>query len=253
MYYPQNLKKLNTNSNISQEQLEAVERYINGTMADAELKTFTAKLDTDSEFRTQVNDIKTLLTGIEEQSLKEQLDEFHKDIKKQSSNKGSAKVRYLQFRKLVAAAAIIMALGSFWFFNQNPNERLYSKYFTPDPGLPTTMSNSTNFEFYDAMVNYKQGDYKTAIKKWQRLSANTPNNDTLNYFLGVAHLANKNEHVAIEFLEKSVQNDNFSLIDDAYYYLGLSYLKEGDAELAKTYFKKSSVEHSQALISELED
>jgi tetratricopeptide (TPR) repeat protein len=251
--YPQNLKKLNTNSNTSQEQLEAIERYINNTMAEDELKAFKAKLETDSEFKIQVEDIKTLLSGIEEQSLKEQLDDFHKDIKKQAYKKDSAKVRYLQFRKLVAAAAIIIALGSFWLFNQNSNERLYSKYFTPDPGLPTTMSNSSNFDFYDAMVNYKQGDYKTAIKKWNLLNTNSPNNDTLNYFLGVAYLANKSEKEAIEFLEKSVKNENFSLIDDAYYYLGLSHLKEGNTELAKLYFKKSSVEKSQALISELED
>ena len=222
-------------------------------MPDEELKAFKARLENDSEFKTQVEDIRTLLTGIEAQSLKEQLDEFHKDIKKQPIKKGSAKVRYLQFRKLVAAAAIIIALGSFWFFNQNSNERLYSKYFTPDPGLPTTMSTSSNFDFYDAMVNYKQGDYKTAIKKWELLNANSPDNDTLNYFLGVAHLANKNEKEAIGFLEKSVKNDDFSLISDAYYYLGLSHLKDGNAELAKQYFKKSSVEKSQALISELED
>ena len=112
------LKKLKTNSNISQEQLEAIERYINGTMPDEELKAFKTRLENDSEFKTQVEDIRTLLTGIEAQSLKEQLDEFHKDIKKQPIKKGSAKVRYLQFRKIVAAAAIIIALGSFWFFNQ---------------------------------------------------------------------------------------------------------------------------------------
>ncbi|MBR9846528.1 MAG: tetratricopeptide repeat protein [Algicola sp.] len=244
---------MKTNSNISQEQLEAIERYINGTMPDEELKAFKTRLENDSEFKTQVEDIRTLLTGIEAQSLKEQLDEFHKDIKKQPIKKGSAKVRYLQFRKIVAAAAIIIALGSFWFFNQNSNERLYSKYFTPDPGLPTTMSTSSNFDFYDAMVNYKQGDYKTAIKKWELLNANSPDNDTLSYFLGVAHLANKNEKEAIGFLEKSVKNDDFSLINDAYYYLGLSHLKDGNAELAKQYFKKSSVEKSQALVSELED
>lgn len=244
---------MKTNSNISQEQLETIERYINGTMANEELKTFEKQLENDSEFKTQVEDIKTLLTGIETQSLKEQLDEFHNDIQKQPTQKNTTKVRYLQFRKLVAAAAIVIALGSFWFFNQNSSERLYSKYFTPDPGLPTTMSTTSNFEFYDAMVNYKQGDYKTAIAKWEVLKIKTPNNDTLNYFLGVAHLANKNESNAISFLEKSIQNNDFLLVDDAYYYLGLAYLKDGNITLAKENLKKSTAENSQALLSELEN
>ena len=221
-------------------------------MTPEELKAFETRLEEDPEFKIQVNDIITLFSGIETQSLKEQLDEFHKDIQ-QPSQKKSSKVRYLQFRKFVAAAAIVIALGSFWMYNQNTSDRLYSKYFTPDPGLPTTMSNTSNYEFYDAMVNYKQGDYKTAIEKWEILKTNTPNNDTLNYFLGVAHLANKSEANAILFLEKSIQNENFPLVNDAYFYLGLAHLKEDNIELAKENIKKSTTENSKALLSELEN
>ena len=241
---------MKTNSNISQEQLEAIERYVNSTMSTEELKAFETQLENDSDFKIQVNDIITLLTGIETQSLREQLDEFHKEIPKQVPQKKSPKIQYLQFRKLVAAAVIVIALGSFWFFNQNPTDRLYSKYFTPDPGLPTTMSNTSNFEFYDAMVNYKQGDYKTAIEKWKTLSSK---NDTLTYFLGVAYLADKKEANAIRLLEESVKNKEFPLVSDAYYYLGLAHLKEGNIQLAKENLQKSSVENSKALLSELED
>jgi len=244
---------LKTNSNISQEQLEAIERYVNSTMSTEELKAFETQLENDSDFKIQVNDIITLLTGIETQSLREQLDEFHKEIPKQVPQKKSPKIQYLQFRKLVAAAVIVIALGSFWFFNQNPTDRLYSKYFTPDPGLPTTMSNTSNFEFYDAMVNYKRGEYEIAIKKWEILKIKAPNNDTLNYFLGVAHLANKNEINAIPFLEKSIQSNEFPLINDAYFYLGLAHLKENHIGFAKDNFKNSTLESSKALLSELED
>jgi tetratricopeptide (TPR) repeat protein len=239
---------LKTNSNISQEQLEAIERYINGTMVDDELKVFETQLETNSEFKTQVEDVRTLLTGIQAQSLKEQLDDFHKDIQKQPIQKASPKVRYLQFRKLVAAAAIIIAVGSFWFFNQNSNDKLYAKYFTPDPGLPTTMSSNSNYEFYEAMVSYKQGDFKTAIKKWKAINTK---NDTLNYFLGVAYLADKDEVKAIEFLNEATRNDKFPLLDDAYFYLGLAHLKEGNIEKAKANLEHSNVDNSKAILSEL--
>ena len=115
------------------------------------------------------------------------------------------------------------------------------------------MSSNSNYEFYDAMVNYKQGDYKTAIEKWNVLKTKTPNNDTLNYFLGVAHLANENEVNAISFLEKSIQNKTFPLVSDAYFYLGLAHLKEDNIELAKENFKQSTTENSKALLSELEN
>ncbi|WCO01540.1 tetratricopeptide repeat protein [Psychroserpens ponticola] len=241
---------MNINSNISQEQLETIERYITNTMISEELNAFKTQLENNPDFKIQVNDTITLLKGIEAQSLKEQLNEFHKDIPKQELIKKTPKIHYLKFRKLVAAAAIIIALGSFWHFRPTSSERLYSKYFYPDPGLPTTMSNTSNFEFYDAMVNYKQGDYKIAIKKWKALPSK---NDTINYFLGVAYLADKNEAKSIPLLEQSIQNKEFPLVSDAHYYLGLVYLKQGNIEKAKKNLKISNLKKSKTLLSEIKN
>jgi len=211
------------NTNISQELLETVEHYLNNRMSDDELEKFENKFNNDKAFKSQVEDIKTLLLGIESQSLKEKLEVFHDDIPDKIVARNSSKVRYLQFIKIAAAAAIIIALGSLWFLNQNPNAKLYTDYFSPDPGLATIMSSNSNFKFYDAMVNYKQGDYKTAISKWTTLLETKSQNDTLNYFLGVAHLANKQEIEAIPYLEKVTTNIESHFKNDAYYYLGLAF------------------------------
>lgn len=244
---------MNPNSNISQELLESIERYLNETMNLEELKTFEDKLNSDQAFKSQVEDVKTLLFGIEFQSLKEELNIFHESIINKENEKPSSKVISLNFRKIAVAAVIIIAAGSFWFLNQNSNNKLYANYFTPDPGLATTMSETSNFEFYDAMVNYKQGDYKTAISKWEELYNIKPKNDTLNYFLGVAQMANKNEDKAISYLEKvtSLSDSNFK--NEAYYYLGLAYLKNDNLELAKKNLTFSTVDNSKALLSELND
>lgn len=243
------------NSDISQELLEIIERYINGSMTTQELKDFNQLLELDNDFKVEVEDIKTMLIGIEAQSLKEQLDEFHEDIPKTIAEKPiDNKVRYLNFSKIAAAAAIVIAVGSIWFFSTPQNDKLYAKYFKPDPGLPTTMSSTDNFDFYNAMVKYKHGDYNIAIDKWQTLVEQKPENDTLNYFLGVAHLANKNVIEAIPFLERTVQSkDSFPLINDAHYYLGLAYLKEGNTELARKYLSLSNTDTSKELISKLTD
>ncbi|NRA91482.1 MAG: hypothetical protein HRU26_02170 [Psychroserpens sp.] len=240
---------MNTNSNITQEQLEAIERYLNGTMPSEELIDFKSQLSSNPELKQQVEDIRTLLSGIETQSLKEQLDVFHKDINPNTPKKVSpAKVRYLEVRKWIAAAALIIAAGSFWILNQNSNDKLFDSYFTPDPGLPTTMSSSSNYSFYDAMVNYKQGEYALAIEKWEALPSQ---NDTTNYFIGVSYLALDDDTTAISYLEKSVLNKDFPLIEDGHYYLGLAYLKNGNIALAKENLNKSSSEESKALLLEL--
>jgi len=241
---------MSPNTNITQELLEFVERCLNKTATNEELQKFESKLENDSEFKTQVEDIKTLLFGIESQALKEKLDDFHQEFNETKKNK-SVPVKFLPFRKIAVAAILVIALGSFWFLSSNTNEKLYAKYFSPDPGLPTMMGENQNFEFYDAMVNYKQGEYTKAIKKWMPLLVNAPKNDTLNYFLGIAQLANKHEKKAIEYFKIVTQLETSTFKNDAYYYLGLAYLKADNVELAKKYLTFSTVDNSKKILIEL--
>ncbi len=242
-------------NDISQEEFERIEAYLNGQLSKEDLIVFESRFKEEAGFKAKVEDIKTVLTGMETQALKEQLDIFHKDVSKMGNAliQEEVKVHSINWKRLLVAAVFIIAAGSFWFISGNSNERLYAKYFSPDPGLPTTMSSNSNYEFYEAMVDYKQGHYKTAITKWETLQDAKPNNDTLNYFIGVAYLANKKEENAISFLEESIKNSDFPLANDAYYYLGLAYLKEGNIEKAQANFKLSNIDNSKVLLSKLND
>ncbi|WP_418638281.1 tetratricopeptide repeat protein [Winogradskyella sp.] len=242
-------------SHITQEEFEKIEAYLNNQLSSAELVAFEKSLKTDTDFKTKVDDIKTVLLGIETQALKEQLNVFHDEIAKTPSNTQAknTKIHTINWKRLLVAAALIIAAGSIWILKDNSNEHLYVKYFSPDPGLPTMMSSTDNYAFYDAMVNYKQGDYKTAISKWETLQKTKPNNDTLSYFIGVAYLANKNEKIAIPLLEKVSKNPEFALVNDAYYYLGLAYLKAENIKKAKASLQNSTIDNSKALLSELND
>jgi tetratricopeptide (TPR) repeat protein len=244
---------LEDNNNISAELLETIERYLNNDLNARELDDFNRLLKLDNEFEALVEDVKTMLLGIEKQTLKETLDGFHKDIPKTTVKAPKdKKVRYLNFSKIAVATSIVIALGSIWFFSTSKNEKLYAKYFKPDPGLPTTMGSTDNFDFYDAMAKYKHGDYNMAIEKWQVLSEKKPENDTLNYFLGVAHLANKDEAKAIPFLEETVDApDDFVFLNDAYFYLGLAHLKAGNMELAKKNLTLSNTEKGKEIVLKL--
>lgn len=243
---------MNPNTEITQELLEFIERCLNKTATSEELQEFKAKLENDTKFRAQVTDIKTLLIGIESQSLKEKLDDFHQEIVETPSNI-TATIKFMHIRKIAVAAILIIALGSFWFLSRNNNQKLYAKYFSPDPGLPTLMSENQNFDFYDAMVNYKQGEYKRAIEKWELLLSKSPKNDTLNYFLGMAQLANKQEKKSIEYFKVVTNSDTSNFKNEAYYYLGLAYLKTDNVELAKKNLTFSTVDNSKKILTELND
>ncbi len=242
---------MKANNNISQDLLENVERYYNDTMLIEERTAFENKLINDTEFKSQVEDIKTLLLGIETQSLKEQLDEFHKDIPLTISKHTFPETKVLQLIKYAVAAVIVIGLGSYWFLGQPSNEKLYAKYFVADPGLPTTMGANDNFEFYDAMVNYKHGDYKLAITKWTKHQQKKPDNDTINYFLGVAQLADNNERKAIPFLKNTTNYPESIFLNEAYFYLGLAYLKTNNLAKAKESFKNCNSQECKDLLTNL--
>ncbi len=246
---------MENNSDISQELLETIERYLNNTMQQNERSLFEKTLLNNTELKQKVEDVKIMLFGIETSALKEKLDIFHKElITDKSFYKKPKKVKNLSFTKYAIAASIVILLGfgGWWVTNQkSSNEKLFAKYFKPDPGLATTMSSTNNFKFYDAMVNYKHGDYNIAIGKWEALLQNKPKNDTLYYFLGVAYMANKNDFISIEHLNAVTKIENSVFKSEAFYYLGLAYLKNGESEKAINFFKQSDLEKSKQILDEL--
>ncbi len=236
-------------TNNTHKQFEIIDRYLTNSMSVKEKVDFELKLKHDLNLQKAVEEHRLLIDGIETQALRDKLNVFHKNTTKKNTAKHTN-----MFIKYAVAASLILFLGisSFLLLNNNPNKKLYAKYFTPDPGLPTVMSATKNYEFYNAMVSYKQGKYEDAIEQWQKLYINKPNNDTLNYFLGIAHLANKNALLAEKFLTTATNNQNSVFIDDAQFYLGLIALKNNDNTKAKSYLKQSKLEKSKEIINQLE-
>ncbi len=241
-----------TEHHINQEDFESIEKYVSGKLSNNELIDFEKKLIAEPLLQQNVEEHKIMVNAIEKQSLKNKLDDFHRGIDKNRSDiKTLKKPSYIQKYVIAASIAILIGIGGFWYStNLNTNQKIYATYFKPDPGLPTVMGTSNNYHFYDAMVNYKQGNYVTAIEKWEKLLITKPQNDTLNYFLGVAQLADKNQVKAILYLQKV--SDKSIFIDDTHFYLGLSYLKNSELEKAKQSFEKSKNQKSLEILSILE-
>ncbi len=249
---------METKNNITQEQFETIEGYLNNSMNAAELKNFETKLETDSQLRERVAHVRQLILGIESAALKNQLDNFHEEMipVRNLNNEDALKRKSLASRifTISIAASIILVLGIFLFMNQgSTSEKLFAKHFTPDPGLPTTMSTSDNFDFYDAMVDYKRAEYATAIQKWEQLSTQNPGNDTLNYFLGVSYLAEGNTNKASEYLIRTMENSNSTFKEDAYFYAALTEIRRDNIPGAKQLLSKSTSEKSKNLLLELSD
>lgn len=239
---------------ISQEEFERIEAYLNHSLSEEEAVAFEKRLKNDKVFFEKVEDIKITMTGIETQALKEQLDTFHNQFTSKENNTTTfeTKLRYLRWRRIAVAAVVIIAAGSLWFLNMNANERLYTEFYSPDPGLPTTMSSNDSYEFYNAMVSYKRGQYEKALKTWNNQLRTKVDNDTLNYFVGSALMANQQENKAIPYLQQVATQDNSVFKNEALYYLGLAYLKNDQKEEAVESLKASDMPNAKDLLEKLE-
>jgi tetratricopeptide (TPR) repeat protein len=247
---------LNRNIEISPEEFEIIEQYIFKQMPTEEYKAFEEKLLTDELLREKVNTARLLLLGVQEASLTDKIQDFHGDMiaAKKNNKVSNGKIASMK-RWLVAASVIVIAgLGALLFYNGfDQDEKLFNQFYQPDPGLITAMGSSDNYTFDRAMIDYKTHNYESAIRVWDSLLTIQPKNDTLNYFIGSAYIAEKNSTKAISYFQKVITDTSSYFVKDAYWYTGLALLKDGKEKEAIPFIEKSEHQDKEALLLKLKE
>ena len=227
---------------ISQAEFERIERFLLGRMDEAEQVQFEADLARDEALRLEVGLQRQLLAAVESGSVN--VDELPK---RQRTLNG-------RYRWLAAAASVVLAVG-IWYaaLRQSPEEKLFAAYFVAPKGLVTPMTATDDYVFYDGMVDYKQENYRQAITKWSPLLQQRPENDTLHFFIGVAHLSAGDALKSIPYLEHTASVTESAFNDEAWFYLGMAMLKIDTTAEARVALAKSQIERSQAVLRRLEE
>ena len=244
---------MSNSEHISEEIWERCEKYLNDTMDTAEKLEFESRLESDPELKKQFDEVESSILGIETAVLTSRLDAFHEEINPVKPLNPSGGKRFSPWTWSVAAV-LVVALGLFGILNSgNQTDKLFADHFVPDPGLPTTMSSNTNYEFLEGMVDYKTGNYVAALEKWESLDESSIGADTLTYFKGVAHLANGDAESSIKYLQELWNSESNSFTSETAHYLGMAYLKTGDLEDAINYLTFSKDGAAEKVLSEIKD
>lgn len=232
----------------NQETQELIDAYLLSSLDASAQADFEERMKLFPEFRALVNEQKSIITSVEYHHMKNSLEDFHTEIIEEPEKK------WLSPSWLALAASILILISvSTWAIlnSDNSSQKVFAANFKPDPGLPTTMSTSSNYDFYYGMVNYKRKEYGEAISRWETLYAANPKNDTVVYFLGVANLANGNARQAKKYLQSAKGKPESAFYEEAQYYLALALLKENKIEEAKQTLAKSTSPASIVLLKEL--
>jgi tetratricopeptide (TPR) repeat protein len=237
----------------SQQDFERIESYILGQMTEKERLALESDMLQDQNLRNYYQDLKVILQEVELSALKENMEEFHEELALQKSVVPISKKEFIWKPYAIAASLLCLLVISIWvFMGSTPeNEKLFMAYYQPDPGMVTAMGSNSNYEFDRGMVDYKTGDYRAAITRWEKLLAEKPDNDTLNYFLGSAFLALEDTELAKSYLEKTSLIESSIFQKEASWYLGLALLKSGNNTEAINYLQKSGRNEAAELVEKL--
>ncbi len=248
---------MNLHHNIAPEEWDLIETWMDQKDVQGETLFLNKKLVQITNILQKIGHVKKVREEIEDSIRQAKIKEFHKYTSVDLQESG---IDILAHRKihskaiwLTIAAALAVLFGIFWMMDKsNKSEKLFAKNFKPDIGLPLKMSNTSTYGFYEGMLDYKQENYTAAIAKWQVLLQANPENDTLNYFLGVTNLAIGDVVKSMEYLQNQERFQQGIFKEDAAWYAALAKIKEGKSEEAEAFLKNSSSVRNKKLFKELD-
>lgn len=250
---------MNASIDISPEEWDIIETWLDqkGVVGEASLPD--KKLHQIHDLEEKIEHIKKVREEMEDSIRQSKIKEFHKHVPSEERDSeiksiGIKKIKFKTAFWYAAAAVAVVIFGIFWLMEtKSHSEKIFTKNFKPDVGLPLKMSTVNVSGFYEGMLDYKQENYKEAIEKWEVLVEAKPENDTLNYFLGVTNLALGNASKSLQYLENQERFRQSIFKDDALYYTALAKIKEGKFKEAKVILENNPSIRNSRLLNDLNE
>lgn len=141
---------------------------------------------------------------------------------------------------IIPLIGIGFLLSYFISFGSDNSQKIYSKYYEKEIGMPTLMSNNTEKIFNEAMAAFKDEAYQEALIGFEKTLKKQPQNDTLLYFSACSNMELANNQKAIKQFKKIDSESTFH--EKAEYRLAMTYIKSEDFENAKRLLQKMAAD-----------
>ena len=250
---------MNSPYNITPEEWDIIETWLDQKDLPGESPLLSNKITQTPNILQKIEHVKRVREEIEDSIRQSKIKEFHQYVSRDDNDSGIKSIANKKIKSnifwysIAIAAVMILFIGIIRNLDHsNTQEEIFAKNFKPDIGLPLKMSKSSEFRFFEGMLDYKQENYKEAIVKWQDLLKTKPENDTLNYFLGVTNLALGDATKSLEYLQNQERFQQGIFKEDAAWYAALAKIKAGKFEEAKVFLKSNPSARNKKLLKELD-
>ncbi|GCC52771.1 hypothetical protein SanaruYs_30100 [Chryseotalea sanaruensis] len=224
--------------NKMQENLDIVERYLEGNLSEQERTAFEERLLHDEMLRLQVDDMKVIRAGIMLASRNATL----QSLKQLENTLPSIETKVISFWSntwLQAAAVLLIGIVAYVLWPVNSIEqKLFATHFEVYPNVisPTVRGGEANDSTLRAKAfrAYDQKKYEEAIELFLNISEK---DEGILFYLGNCYLANGQVEKALPVFEK-VLNEYDIFDEQAEWYLAVCFLKMEERERATQALKK---------------
>lgn len=207
-------------------ELEKIELFIKGELAEDEHQLLLVRMNEDIEFKRKVNEYRLILGAFRE-NVKQNLWDRVQEESIQYKKKNNQKVIILI---IGIAASLLLILIALPFFKSN---YLINKYYSTLNGLSEINRSTDNFSptFVDAYQAYLQENYPKAI---QLLLEQSELNQNEKLLLGKSYLSSKQALEALEIFQSLPESPLTQ------WCIGLTYIQEEQWEKAISIFEQLS-------------
>ena len=225
--------------NIEEKDIDLIEQYLEGTLQGSDLEIFTHRVNEDQEFRSTLEEMETMVSGIRysgRRKIKQELAQLESSLP--TVEMSSARVVPMHRRKWFAAAAsvLVIAMSAFWLLTQNQpdHQDLFNSYYTPylnvvNPTLRAQQPDEIPMRD-QAYQAYDRQEYQKAVDTFLSIPAGEQASEDQLY-LGISYLSLQNTADARPILQKYVdEQEPFAV--QAQWYLALTHVAEDHPDLA---------------------
>lgn len=222
---------------------EFIERYLDGEMSPDEKLWFEKEIAGNRELDNEVRLRSRVNKAIGEDDviqLRRQLDEIHAVWERKNSRRRISRSVFL--RTAVAAASLIVLVVAGWFAmnvwqRTYTHEEVFTMYYEPYDMPSYRDGNSPADEiFRQALLTYQNRDFEKAIVLFEQVLGRDSLKMDANLMSGISKIETERYGEANQNFRSIIDHRDNLFIEQAQWYLGLSYLMAGEPELAVEMF-----------------
>ena len=222
---------------MEEKDIEYIDHFLNGSLSEAETAVFRQRLAADKEFAQLYEDLKYIQKGLQRAALEKAWETIQKA---EAGAAGAEEERPVSFSwKLwlpVAASLAILLVAAWFFLMKAPEEEvLFAQYFEVYPNVEAPIYRDSS-SAHDSLTTqdlafrkYAADDFEGAIQLFESIESK---DEGTRFYLGISYLANGEAEEAANVLLE-LRDEAAKYKTQAEWFLALAFIKDGKVEQAK--------------------